>query len=267
MWVENHCLTKTLEFRLFNTSYFGREFWFNKYYLSSWFPVSTKSWSCKCFNSWGRIPLGSLSPTRRFLMNHCLGVSCAAGLRPHPALTVLQPLVHAVGQGILDGWGTHLVPIDHPLESPTLLLLETSWRRLSWGPCFDRFGWKPSRSSLASGTWNKWSIDAHSLCLGFIPQISTEIFGVWPEIWQKEVEISRFGGSSSLIVGGQFGNLPNLAANLCQMRQLCWERMRHHPGRRHGQWGQMMAMGCPCDFVCRHNNVWLGLLWSLRCWG
>lgn len=222
----------------------------------------------KCFNSWGRIPLGSLSPTRRFLMNHCLGVRGSwpkASSSPYSA-----PTIGACS------WPRHFgrwlnSPCHNwsPFEkSSTLLLLDGHLEKgCLGGPCFDRFGWKPSRSSLASGTWNKWSIDAHSLCLGFIPQISTEIFGVWPEIWQKEVEISRFGGSSSLIVGGQFGNLPNLAGNLCQVRQLCWERMRHHPGRRHGQWGQMMAMGCPCDFVCRHNNVWLGLLWSLRCWG
>ena len=49
---------------------------------------------------------------------------------------------------------------------------------------------------------------------------------------------------------------PNLAVNpWCPMRQLRWARMRHHPGPRHAQRGQMMAMGRPCLRFCEHAGT------------
>lgn len=100
--MENHCLTKTSEFRLFNTSYFEESFG-SIIIISLLDFLFQPSRGAQVFQQLRPHPTGLIVTHSAYSENHCLGVSCAAGLRPHPALTVLQPLVHAVGEGILDG--------------------------------------------------------------------------------------------------------------------------------------------------------------------
>ncbi len=94
---------------------------------------------------------------------------------------------------------------------------------------------------------------------------------IWWPTWdlRNESEISRFSGSSSLIVGGQPGNLPkfgckslmpneatSLGTDETSSRSQAWT-VRANDG--HG--ASMLAT----LWTCRHNNDWLGLLWSPRC--